>query len=213
MNNIRVIICATFALLVAALVYFYVNSSNPSSSDDRSIKELENELAQAYLNLSLEAPSNAPVANFPAPSTNSGFDIVNELSAEEKKAKEEAEINRIADDIERQRLAEEKAKEDELMVEPIAPVDATRQQWITQAQVMAKVTEFNKPNLIVVAQIKQPEMVVPDMILGIRRNTGIIGRLKISSIEDGNAYADVIPASFFGKPVEIQVGDELIVIP
>ena len=67
---------------------------------------------------------------------------------------------------------------------------------------------------ITLLDVVRPENVVAGQILGIRRHSnGIIGRVKIDRVQNGQAFADPIINSFFGKPVDVKIGDELIVIP
>jgi hypothetical protein len=55
-----------------------------------------------------------------------------------------------------------------------------------------------------------PEQVQPGAILAIRRNTGILGQVKVSDVTAEGAIASPMPG--FG-PVEPKVGDELIIPP
>ena len=55
-----------------------------------------------------------------------------------------------------------------------------------------------------------PEQVQPDTILAIRRKTGILGQLKVTSIEGTEAVASPLPG--FG-PIQPEAGDELILPP
>ncbi len=49
--------------------------------------------------------------------------------------------------------------------------------------------------------------------LAIRRGNGIIGRLVVSNIVDGNVFADPLTGTFPGGTVDVKVGDELIIAP
>jgi hypothetical protein len=55
-----------------------------------------------------------------------------------------------------------------------------------------------------------PEQVQQNTILAIRRKTGILGQVKVTSIEGGEAIASPLPG--FG-PIRPDVGDELILPP
>ena len=109
----------------------------------------------------------------------------------------------------------DKAKIDaELAANQAPPISDARLKLIAQALVMATVNHYDEPSRITLLDLSRPENIVNGQILGIRRKkSGIIGRVKIDRIQNGQAFADPIPESFFGKPVDIRVGDELIVIP
>ena len=47
--------------------------------------------------------------------------------------------------------------------------------------------------------------------LAVRRGTGIIGRLSVSNIADGNVFADPLPGTFPSGNIDVKVGDELII--
>jgi hypothetical protein len=55
-----------------------------------------------------------------------------------------------------------------------------------------------------------PEQVQLDSILAIRRKTGILGQIKVTSIEGEEAIATPLPG--FG-PIQAEAGDELILPP
>lgn len=84
---------------------------------------------------------------------------------------------------------------------------------ISQALLIATVTEYVEDAQyggFATIQILMPEQVQPDTILAIRRNNGILGQLKVTSIEGSDAVASPLPG--FG-PVQPQAGDELILPP
>jgi len=49
MNTVRILICVTFALLIAALVYSYTTKGNPNGTSDKTVNELEEELRKVRL--------------------------------------------------------------------------------------------------------------------------------------------------------------------
>jgi len=214
MNNMRILICTIFTLLVAIMVYLFVtNDTTNSQTDERSLEQLKDELAHAHLTHDLNEPVaiyNSPAALAPAPET----DFVKQLTLEEEKALAEAEIKRQADELEQETMAAEKAKIDAEIAENKAPpVTDARLLLISQALVMATVNHYDEASRITLLDLARPQNVTNGQILGIRRKqSGIIGRVKIDRIQNGQAFADPIPESFFGG-VEIRVGDELIVIP
>lgn len=227
MHNIRILICTIFALLVGMLVYFYVSPNPTGLTDEPSIEDLEREYIDAQLRNDENSydflPTIAPPAPVePAPLTKEEM-LAEQMRQEEALAIQEAEIQKLADEAEAKIMAEQKAaqmaaEEAQLAAEELAnrppPVSEDRLQLISSALTMATVLEYNSQYKIAMLSISHPNVAVGE-ILGIRRkDSGIIGRLKVASIDNkGLASADAIPESFFGQPVSVNVGDELIIIP
>ena len=71
---------------------------------------------------------------------------------------------------------------------------------------------MNSPEVgsIIVIEVVMPEHVQAGAILAIRRNTGILGRVKITEVTAQGAIASPMPG--FGQ-VNPQAGDELIIPP
>ena len=87
--------------------------------------------------------------------------------------------------------------------------------WLFDRQndyrLMARVTEWSPENGFAVIEIMRPDLVDLNTELGIRRNSGIAGRLQISQMyEGGKAIADPVPGTFPGG-LNVLPGDELIV--
>jgi len=84
---------------------------------------------------------------------------------------------------------------------------------VSQALLVAKVTEFVEDAQFggfATIEIVMPEQVQQDTILAIRRKTGILGQLKVTSIEGAEAVASPLPG--FGQ-IRPEAGDELILPP
>jgi uncharacterized membrane protein YdbT with pleckstrin-like domain len=91
--------------------------------------------------------------------------------------------------------------------------DRRRDRIIREALLIATVTEWSPNDGFLVININRPESAQIDTVLAIRRNGGIIGRVKISQIYPDGATADPLPGSFFGGTLDIVAGDELIIPP
>ena len=68
-------------------------------------------------------------------------------------------------------------------------------------------------NEFIVLDVKIPQSVRMNTELAVRRGTGIVGRLKVSSMVDGNVFADPLPGTFPSGKIDVKVGDELIIPP
>lgn len=88
-----------------------------------------------------------------------------------------------------------------------------RARLVNQALLIATVSEYVEDAQyggFATIQILMPEQVQQDTILAIRRNSGILGQLKVTTIQGSEAIASPLPG--FG-PVLPKVGDELILPP
>jgi len=236
MNTVRILICATFALLIAALVHSY---STRGGTENKSISELKEELERVRLEKSIEreraaatpavyAPYTTPVptapATFvsplapvtpavviqPAPSDSTLAEIAKlkaeNASLKKKQSQQESENNMLhqeAGAIQNELRAQNKPEE-------------ARAAVIAQALVMARVSDYDPESGIIVLDLVRAQNLITGQVLGIRRGSagGIIGRIKLGNIASGElGYADPIVESFFGGPVDVKVGDEIIVIP
>lgn len=92
-----------------------------------------------------------------------------------------------------------------------APTEADRAAAIKSAPAVAKVGEWVEDGGFAVVEVLSAEAVKPDTILCLRRNSGILGRLKVSEITpEGAAIVNAVTQFTGPKP---QAGDELIAEP
>jgi len=235
MNTVRILICATFALLIAALVHSY------STRGDKSVSDLKDELAQLRLKNSSQQNTNLTPYNqygptyfdsTPATSNNTFVNPLapaNDNTTTEPSPSDEALARIDALEIENAKLKEQQSQQEtensmlqeeagaiQHELEELNKPDDARAAEIAQALIMAKVKIYAADKEIIVLDLVRPQNLTSGQVLGIRRGTsgGIIGRIKLGHIENNAlGYADPIAKSFFGGPVDIQVGDEIIVIP
>lgn len=88
-----------------------------------------------------------------------------------------------------------------------------RARLIRDALLIGRVSQFisdPEAGSFVVIEAVLPEHIEVGTILAIRRNTGILGRVKVTDITGNEAIGNPLPG--FG-PVEPEVGDELIIPP
>ena len=87
-----------------------------------------------------------------------------------------------------------------------------RARMIAQSLLIGKVknVDYAESGGFITFEVLMPEQVQNGSVLAIRRKTGILGNLKISSVEGTEAIANPMPG--FG-PVKPVVGDELILPP
>ena len=212
MNVMNVIIGSTFALLVAGFFISYSSMNNSEVSDPVALEvaQLEKRIAQ------LEA------AKLKGSNTNQGFsNAFNTQSPLQQAATQQAnaiELQKLRD--ERNALKNEIDKVEDLAATVIEDAlgsqpaqNDRRASLIKSALVMARVTEYNNVEKIAGIEIDRVGNVNTGDVLGIRRNSGIIGRLTIGMIDRNQGVADPLPGSFMGGNIDIQPGDELILPP
>ncbi|MGJ8642754.1 MAG: hypothetical protein ACSHX9_05045 [Luteolibacter sp.] len=209
-----ILLGATFALLLAAVVLSFqgmkdgVNNA-PQSELTRIQSQIDQLRAQQdklqYEKQLMQLRSNS------TPEPTSVDRMKEELAAKE------AEIAALAEEKE---LAEKKADtyRDEAGLIGQRELEKgdnelRRARLIRDALLIGRVQQYmNDPVAggFVVIEVVLPEHVQVGTILGIRRNTGILGKVKITGVEPEGAIGSPLPG--FG-PIEPQAGDELIIPP
>lgn len=210
MNAMRILICATFAIIVAALVYTFVRQGN-----ELTVAELRQQLLEAQQEKrNSESFSNNNFVSEPSTPSLSDLEasLANEEAAEPTLTPEQ--IAQQANELEAQQLAD--AELEASLEQPTLPETGSRAEVIGQALTMATVNHYDETQQIIIVDLKRPESIVRGQILGIRRNNGILGRVKLAGKVKSNpsqAFADPVSSPSFGGKVDIQVGDELIIVP
>ena len=216
-NTMTILLGATFALLLAAVVLSFQNMNegvrNASPDELTRLRGQIDQLRMEQDRLQLEKQLQDVRAN-PVPQVSS----VSEL--EKMKAElaiKEAEIAILAD---QRNDAEKKADtyRDEAGLIGQRDLEKNdnelrRARMIRDALLIARIQEYVTDAELggfATIEIVMTEHVQVGTILAIRRNTGILGKVKITDISAEGAIASPMPG--FG-PVEPQPGDELIIPP
>lgn len=206
----NVMIGSTFALLVAGLFISYSSMKNTSAENPVALEIAQLEKRQAQLESALikgQAEQQGYTSQFEtAPNQFTQKPNRNEL---EKVRAELQHLKKERDSI------EEQAGEviaDALANSSPAP-DRKRSNLIDTALVMARITEYDNVNKVAGIHIERVGNVNTGDTLGIRRNSGIIGRLTIGMTDRNQGIADPLVGTFLGGTVDIQPGDELILPP
>lgn len=93
---------------------------------------------------------------------------------------------------------------------PVAPLPPTpRQRQVMAAPAIAKVSEVEVESGFVVITAGSGRNIDKGMGFAIRRGDAIVGRVKVSVVEDGNAVADIVRDSI-PPGVTLQPGDDVI---
>ncbi len=222
MDTLKILLGATIALLLGALaVSFKNNAAAPVSSAEKSelaeIKRQQAEIQEELDRLQNERERRALAELAAAKATP-------EVS-EEKAAAEQARLEAMKAEI--ALLQEEKAKAErdaETADKEAAFVtgkvtesrdkEARRARIIKDALVMARVKEWVEDDKLgggfATIEVVMPENVTPDTVLCVRRNTGILGRLKVGEVTVEGAIATPVTAFTDVRP---EPGDELIMEP
>ena len=214
MNTMTILLGATFALLLAAVVLSFQGMKDGVSSAPQSelarIQGQIDQLRKEQDKLQYEKQIQQLRAS-PAPEATAVDEMKEELAAKD------AEIAALAAEKE---LAEKKADtyRDEAGLIGQRELEKgdnelRRARLIRDALLIGRVQQYmDDPDAggFVVIEVVLPEHVQVGTILGIRRNTGILGKVKITNVEPEGAIGSPMPG--FG-PVEPQAGDELIIPP
>ena len=220
MNMMSVLLGATGLLLVAALILSMGSMNSGSEAKEiaalraeiEKINAAERELARLRQDGARPAvptpPSDAEAiakANQEAENAARIAALEEELAAKAREAEDaakKADMYRDEAGVIAQRDAEKSDR------------DARRARIISQALLIATVTEFSETDGFVVLNIQRHDNAQEGTKLAIRRNSGIIGQVQISSLyPDSQAVADPLAGTFLGGNIDIKAGDELIIPP
>lgn len=214
MNITQILLGSTAAMLLAALILSYGAMKGGEAEDGR--KHSATELMQE--NARLQAEIARLRTGQPSPGATAQIDTPDTMSA--AKLREIEQQNQLLQD----QVAAEKKKREQAEAETIAMTERQsgklnkeerRARMIAQAMLMAQVKEVAEQEgiYVIVLDVKMTQSVRMGTELAIRRGTGIIGRLSVSNIADGNVFADPLPGTFPGGDIDVKVGDELIIPP
>jgi hypothetical protein len=214
MDTMKILLGATAALLFGALVMSWNNTQNdvarPQKSELDQIKaqitEIRIEQDRIQTNkeiIRLQASTPPPIV----PSSES-----NELKAQlAEKERQLQEIQETKDKAVRDAKTSDQENV-EFMKRDLEKGDKElrRARIISQALLVGKITQFVESAEVggfVTIQVLMPEQIQTGTILAIRRNSGILGELKVTDVTPEGAVANPMPGFGSTKP---QPGYELI---
>lgn len=214
MNITQILLGSTAAMLLAALILSYGAMKGGEAEDGR--KHSATELMQENVRLQSEIDrlrQGLPVAS-----------AVTQVELPESVSKSKLREIEGQNELLRQQLAEAEKKKQQAEAETLAMnqrqsgklnKEERRARLIAQAMLMAQVKEVAEQEgiYVIVLDVKVPQAVRMNTELAVRRGTGIIGRLTVSNIAEGNVFADPLPGTFPSGQVDVKVGDELIIPP
>lgn len=220
MDTLKILLGATIALLLGALAVSYKNNSGAAAdgTGKTELADMKRQLAEIQLEqdrlqtererrLLEEVTAKAAAAQpTPEPAADSAqLEAMRAEIAQLQAEKDKAERNADTSDKEAAfvtgKVTESRDKE------------ARRARVIKDALVMARVREWIQDDNLggfATIDIVMPENVTPDTVLCVRRNTGILGRLKVGDVTVEGGIAN--PVGSFGDSPP-QPGDELIMEP
>ncbi len=217
MDTMKLLLGATVALLLGALGMSFMDMTKGvenTSSDE--IARLKGQIAQLRAEqdrIKLEKQIQQLKAN-PAPVLTDTAELdamKRELEATKNSVQE---LEAVKNRIERERELE--VQEEGLLAQrdlEKSDTELRRARMIAEALLIGRVQEYvEDPQYggFVTFEVLMPEQVMPGITLAIRRNTGILGTLKVSDVTAEGGIANPMPG--FG-PIQPQVGDELILPP
>jgi hypothetical protein len=223
MDTMKILLGATVALLLGALVMSW-NGLNRAVANPQSEEFARYKQDMEMLKLDIErlkTENKATELRYqtapPAPVTVVSPSAAELEATKIRLAEKEAELQQL--EIEKQKaerdkkLSQDEAGEAYTRQAESRDLELRRARQISQALVMGKVKEYVESaevGDIVVIEVLMPEQVQPGVILGIRRNTGILAQIKVTEVTSEGAIGS--PLAGFG-PAKPEVGDELILPP
>jgi hypothetical protein len=228
MNTMKILLGATIALLVAGLVFSWnaKDKGRENAPPDQLaatkliVEELraERERLRAERELiELRQQQGSASTQGSAPTATEEAARIAEM--EELLRKTEAEKAALETDKQKAERDAQVARDEAGQIGQRAIESRDRLQrrarQISEALVAAVVIESAKDEFgeFIVLDVKMPENARIGSVLGIRRNDGIIGQLRVTDSSPEGAIATPVVGTFFGDPVEVRKGDQLIVPP
>lgn len=219
MDTIKLLLGATIALLLGAMVMSWqgMKEGVANAPEDevarlrKQVNELRIEQERIRLEKEYQQFRDAPIPQQPAPvatSTSEMEAMKAELAAKEA-ALREIEAEKAKAERDAQTYKDEAGLVGRVVLEN-KDNELRRARMIRDALLIARVKEYvEEPEYggFATIELVMPENIQTGVQLAIRRQTGILGHLKISSIEGGEAIASPMPG--FGQ-VKPEPGDELI---
>ena len=226
MNTMKILLGATIVLLVAGLIVSW-NAKNEGVAQASPEDLARYEKVLAEMRKETERLNGSPVQSAQVPAAGAVASSPADFPAEDSRIAE-LEARLLEMEREKRELADEKerAERDATVARDEAGLAGQRQieshdrqqhraRQISQALLVARVKEFIEDEFggFVVLHVERPDNASSGAILGIRRNTGIIGKVRVTENTPEGAIASPLPESCLGGPVDIREGDELIVEP
>ncbi len=217
MDTMKLLLGATVALLLGALAVSWqgmkTGVANTSQDEIARLKKQIAEINMVQENLMIQRRlqdlKSLPDANS-APATNPEVEAINAQLEASKAALALIEAEKAQRDA-------KVAQDEEGLLSQLdlerGDTELRRARMIANALLIGRVSEYiedAESGGFITLEVLMPEQVEVGTILAIRRKTGILGQLKVSSVEAEGAIAYPMPG--FG-PVQPAVGDELILPP
>lgn len=217
MDTIKILLSATIALLIGAIVLSWQRSQEEVKNTppdqltriQQQIEELRRE--QDAISREKELRQLREVAADPPVTSGEREALKAELAAKE------AELARIADEKAKAERDAQTFKEEagEFGRRELEKSDSElrRARLISEALVMGKVKEFAEDpqfGSFVVFEVVMPEQVQQGTVLAVRRKTGVVGQIRVSEISADGAIGNILQGFGNFKP---EPGDDLILPP
>ncbi len=212
MNAVSMLIGVTALILVGVFAFSFGSMKIGSSANIHEKEKLRTELSLLQQTSIVDySPQKDIDTREEMNALKSELDTLKTEKLQEEKA-------RLAEEQARLQAKQNEAEEAQEVIEPeMDPNDKKRLErrakLISQAMVMATVEKYYPQDQFAAINVINYENVQSGVTLAIRRNTGIVGQLKVSTVESEKAIADVMYYTFLGGEIDIQPGDELILPP
>lgn len=229
MDTIKILLGATVALLFAAVVLSWNNMKRGvENAPPEELARVKRQLAELELeNQRLATERELDKLRVATPPNNDADAVTTTAVKTDKMSELEARLAETEAKLAEAAAAKDKAERDATVAEGEAGLIAQRDlesrdkelrraRQIKDALLIARVKEFvenEEVGSFAVIEIDRPDNVQPGTVLGVRRNTGILGQVRVDDINGNEAIANPVAGTFFGGNIDLKPGDELIVPP
>lgn len=215
MDTLKILLGATMALLLGAVVVFTnrMNDGVRNAPEEdlvnmrRQLTEMEEEIRR--LQIEKERLALRDAATQPSPT-----DVVTRGEAEEKVGDLEERLKQLEREAEEAKADAERAEAEAGLLTERYTEDrnksARRARLINEAMLIATVREWvDDPNFggFATLKVESPDNVQTGSVLALRRNGGVLGKLRVGEVTIDGAVAN--PVTRFDE-VKPEPGDELI---
>lgn len=227
MNTTNILLATTSLLILVAFVLSFGNFKKGTSGDDaaENYEKLRLELAELKQETkTIEEMRRAAIYQTPIPTAPAPLPVIEEATSELTQEQQD-EIKRLQEQLAEKDAEQEKLNKENEMLEKenlVVMGDKAREQQreerkknrVRMALKMGTVDIVNTEyGFLSFSPDNQMSFQSGD-ILGIRRNSGILGRVRVSRQEGDRYVADIQPNAYAtsGLP-EVRAGDDLIKLP
>ncbi len=221
MNTTNILLATTSLLVLAAFFLSFGKFSRDSGSNDASVERqqveaeiarLESEREALRLSAYRTAPTPYPISPVAVPEPVAPEPAQSEISEETA-----AQLEETRQQLEEANRKNEVLEKETSMIHKRETAEAQRtekaENRVRIALLMGTVDSVNTEYGFLTFGAKNGLNFTTGQELGIRRGSGILGRIEVSSVQGDQYSANIKPNAYAGGLPQVRIGDELIRLP